>query len=166
MKYTPKKKDVTIRAIYFILFVFSIFSMNIGKGYVKTIFYCLSILSLVASLYLLIRYEFYRYEYIITDKDDKYYFYINKYIGRRGAYVCYFSMDDAVEIKTKSEISKKELQKQYDKISFNSYCQNITITKDRTYLIFKDDDSYICLVLEMSGDIVNEINEYIKKKNG
>ena len=126
MKYSPKKQDILIRAIYFVLLALSVVFMNFGNGYIKTVFYCLSIADLVAALYLIIKYEMTKYEYLVINNNDKFFFCINKYIGRRGGYVCYFPMEDACELLKKWDTSKKLLKEKYKNITFYSYCQNIT----------------------------------------
>lgn len=154
MQYTHKKRLGLIRAIYFTLFILSFVAMNFGEGFVKTSLTVLSILSIVASVYLFARFEMTTFTYIIKENGTDFDFYVHKAVGRRGDYVCYYYMSDVCETVPYSKEALDELNKKYSPKGtygfYHGYKGN-----DKYIVAFKNTDYYDLIILEMNEEFLS-----------
>lgn len=163
MKYSPKKADLKARILYASLFVISVFCIMIDfPTGIKPILSSIGLISLVASLYLFIRFEFTSYEYILIERNGTLDFYVNKITGKRSSYVCYFPLTDACKITSYSKEEKQELIKQYKGVTFFKYNQNI-FAGERYVLIFNDGSKFVAIIFEPDKDFVFHVQNEITR---
>ncbi len=151
MQYTHKRKNLVVRIVYICLIACGFVSYNLGEGALGSLLTALSLVSIVAGIYLFIRYEMTAYTYIINTKDKDYDFFVNKSTGRRGNYVCYYYMSDAVKVVKYSKQARADLKKEYKSIGYYSFCNNF-MNNDKYIVVFKNTDYYDLIVLEMDED--------------
>lgn len=156
MNYTPKHKDITMRAIYAFLLLFAMVISNTGTGLTRTLLLSASIVMLVMGAYLFLRYELTTFSYIILDTDSGKEFFIDKAVGKRNGYVCFYPLKDAVELLTYTDKTKKELKEKYSKIYIYNYCHN-RFKAERQILVFKNDGYYDAVIIEL-----NEYRDYVQ----
>ena len=125
MKYTPKHSDNFMRAIYGSLLVAAFILMSFGTGYVRAILMSLSVICLGAGMYLFIKHEITTYSYIVMENENRLDFYVDKTTGKRGAYVCYYPLCDALAIEKYEKGIRKKLEQKYGKTFVYRYCHNI-----------------------------------------
>ena len=148
MKYTPERTDKRIRAIYCILFAMAILGIFIEvKGIYATIIQCVAIMILTASLAIFIKYESITYVYSLVDRNGILDFYVDKYTGKRGGYVCYFPLTDCVNLKEFNKKTKKELREEYKRIYFFNYSKNV-FTGKKYVVVFENKDEYHAVIFE------------------
>lgn len=164
MKYSPKKTDLKIRIIYGALFVLAVFCMlfNFDPS-IKVYFSSVGLLSLVSSLYLFIKLEFTTYEYILIERNDTLDFYVNKIVGRRGNYVCYFPLSDALELCEYTSESKARLKEQYKNPLIYKYNQNVLCGK-RYALVFENDNLPCVIVIEPNDELISHIEKELSRQ--
>ena len=135
MKYSPKKFDTAIRAIYSIALISSFVIMMIpAKGALSSVLSSVALLLLGVSLMLFIKYDATKYEYILLERNGTFDFYVNKINGRRGAYVCYFPISDCVAHGEFGDTTRTELNAKYNSCSFSKYVQNFLSGKKYTVM--------------------------------
>ncbi len=146
MKFSPKHDDNIMRAIYGALVVFSVAFSNIGSGLTHTIFMCLTVVCLCTGLFLFMRHEMTTYTYIAMENDGGLDFYVDKAMGKRSSYVCYYPLKDCVALEKYEKGTKKELCKRLGKTFFYRYSHNV-FTKDKYIIVFQNEghcDAVIC----------------------
>ena len=158
MKYTPKHTDNLLRAIYGSLIVASFVLMGFGTGLVRTILMSLSVVFLAVGLFLFIRHEITTYSYIVMENGERLDFYVDKLTGKRGAYVCYYPMTDALTIEKYEKGIRKKLEQKYGKTFVYRYCHNIFCGEK--YLVVFQNNGYCDAVL---CQLEASHAEYIKK---
>ena len=165
MKYIPKRIDLKTRIIYGLLFVLAVFCMIFNApDSMKVYFSSVGLLALVASLYVFIKFEFTTYEYILIERNGTYDFYINKITGRRGSYVCYFPLTDAMEIVKYSSEMKNSLKEKYKNPLIYKYSQNI-LCGDKYALVFENDNLPCVVIAELNDEFVKIIEDEIARKS-
>ncbi len=161
MHYTHKKNNLVVRIIYLCLIVLGFVTYNMGEGVFKTLLSTLSIVSIVTGLYLLIKYEMTVYTYVINEKDKDYDFFVNKTTGRRGNYVCYYYVSDAVKVVKYSKEARNELKNEFSTIGgYYSFCHNFLNT-DKYIVVFKNTNYYDLIVLEMDEKFLSDFKNYM-----
>lgn len=158
MKYSPKRTDNAIRAIYAALLIMTVLFAGTGSGVTKAILSSLALIFLTASLYLFIRYDMTSYTYMLSEKNGGYDFYIDKYVGKRGGYVCFYPISDSVMFEKYEQGMKKSLREKYGNIRFYNYSQNI-IKADKSIIVFANTGYYDAVIFEPDS----QFSEMIKK---
>lgn len=158
MKYSPKRTDNAIRAIYAILLIMTVLFAGTGSGITKAILSSLALIFLTSSLYLFIRYDMTSYTYILSEKDGGYDFYIDKYVGKRGGYVCFYPISDSVMFEKYEKGMKKSLRNKYGNIHFYNYSQNI-IKSDKSIIVFSNTDYFDAVIFEPDSDFSDMIRK-------
>ncbi|MBQ8392934.1 MAG: hypothetical protein IJX51_04090 [Clostridia bacterium] len=163
MKYTPPRTDKKIRAVYCTLFMLAILGMVIKVGgFYTTALQCSAVIMLTACLAIFIKYELITYTYILAERNNTLDFYVDKQTGKRGAYVCYFPLTDAVRLEKLDKNSKSRLRKEYKGISFYKFTKNI-FTGDKYILVFQNGQGYDAVIFEPDKHFVELINNEMDK---
>ncbi len=148
MKYTPNRTDKKMRAIYCILFAIAVLGIFIEvNGIYATLIQCASIIILTASLAIFIKYETITYVYSLMDRNDILDFYVNKYTGKRGGYVCYFPLTDCRLLEKYDKDTKKKLKNEYKRIFFFNYSKNV-YTGTKYVAVFENKDEFDAIIFE------------------
>ena len=159
MKYTPPRNDRKIRGIYCCLFMVAIIGLLIPYGgIVTTVIQCSAFLFLTASVFLLIKYELYTYTYILSERNGTLDFYINKVSGKRGSYVCYFPLTDAVYFEKLEKGYAENLRRTYESIAFYKYNKNI-FTGEKYIIIFENGSRYDAVIFEPGNEFADAIRK-------
>ena len=158
MNFTPKRKNSTVRAIYLGLLALGLISIVIsGQSNSRRIaFICISMVSLVGGVYLMMRYELTTYSYILNAKENDFEFFVNKATGKRGSYVCFYMISDVVAFMSYEKDTKDELVRKYQNISFYTYTNNVSCKTN--VLIFANTGHYDAVIMESD----EAYDEYIK----
>ena len=166
MKYTPPRTDKKFRAIYCTLLLCSVLCMGIRvEGILMPILSSIGLITLTAAVAMFIKYESITFVYVILERESVYDFYVDKYTGKRGAYVCYYPMCDAVKIVKVDSDTKSELIKKYGKISFYNYNKNM-FTGEKYIIVFaRDDGGYDAIKFEPDGAMLSLMNKLISSEN-
>lgn len=164
MKFTPKHKDATLRLLYFGLFILSVvfMSMRVSDGGFKRIAYiCISLITLVSALYLLMRYELTTFTYILNPNGNNYDFFVNKAVGKRGSYVCSYRVSDIIEVMPYEKNTKEQLKKENKEILIFDYTHNLFKSKKQV-ILFANEQSMQAVVVELGEEmyafLLNVIN--------
>lgn len=148
MNYTPKHKDGIVRALYCGLIALAFILMLVrAEGTQRTVFTCVAMGTLVAGVFLLMRYELTTYSYILSAKENDFDFFVNKSSGKRGSYVCYYLMSDVIKIVPYEKDTKGKLEREYQKILFFNYTNNLFGAKKHV-IIFNNKGKYEGVIIE------------------
>ena len=152
MNYTPKHSDKATRALYIGLFLLGVITMFLkGEGTVGTVFLCISMVSLVTSVYFVVRYELTTYSYIANENEKGHEFIVNKSVGKRGSYVCYYMISDVIKIESYSSETKENLKKDYPNIYFYNYTHTL-FEKNKQIILFKNSAHYDAVIVELDEE--------------
>ena len=162
MNYSPKHNDTKIRAIYGGLVILSFVFMSVGTGVVGAVCKAAAILCLALGLYLCIRHDLTTFSYIVMDKGNRLDFYVDRAVGKRGSYVCYYSLDDVACIEDYKKGTKKEIEEKYGKVFFYNYCHN-RFTGIRQVIVFENTGYYDAVIVELSQECVDYLKSNIKQ---
>ena len=158
MNFSPKHRDNTVRALYFGLFLLGFITMVLKKdGTMGVVFTCISLVALVTALFLLVRYELTTYSYIMNAKEDDFEFFVDKAVGKRGNYVCYYMISDVVFYEKYNNEKKEALKKDFPNIFFYNYTHNLFSDKKQV-IIFKNSSHYDAVII----DVDEAYDTYIK----
>ena len=116
MNYSPKHSDTKMRLIYGALIVIGLALASVGAGAVKAVLSSVSLICIALGLYLFIRYDLTTYTYIVMENEGRQDFYIDRAVGKRGSYVCYYPLCDLVLAEAYEKDTKKKLYEKYNKI--------------------------------------------------
>ena len=164
MTYSPVHNDKSLRTIYITMFFASVASMvvnGIRKDSYSWLYISLAMLCLVGFMFLLISFELTTYSYVLNAKERSYDFFVDRTVGRRNGYICYYPLDDLVYITKKDELAKEKLKEKYGKIQFNRYIHNL-FTKDGYILVFKNKSYYDAIIIEANDTYLAFLNNAIK----
>lgn len=161
MNYSPKHDDTKIRAIYGALIVLGLAFTAVGTGLIKTVFTALSLAFIATGLYLFIRHDLTSYSYIVMENEGRLDFYVDRVVGKRGAYVCYYPLCDAVSLQTYERGTKKALGEKYGKVFVYNYCHN-RFCKERHIIVFKNDGYYDAVICQLDPQSVGYLNKCIE----
>lgn len=161
MKFSPSHRDLVIRSIYGALVVGAFVMMGIGTGVVRTVLLSVSLVSLAAGLYLFIRYELTTYTYIVMENGKRLDFYVDKAVGKRGAYVCYFPLSDAKEFCKYTKGVKKEISQKHGKTFFYKYYHN-AFSAERYVMVFQNDGYCDAVIMELDRASVEYLSGAMK----
>lgn len=152
MQYSHKRMNGIVRIVYLCLIACGIVSFNLGEGIMKTVMSSLSIVSLVAGLYLFLRSEMTTFSLVIKERETDFDFFVHKATGRRGNYVCYYYVSDIVKIVKHSKEAVSQLTKEYKNVGYYSFCHNL-ISKDKYIILFRNTNYYDMVVVEMNDEM-------------
>ncbi|MBQ7225198.1 MAG: hypothetical protein IJX02_01195 [Clostridia bacterium] len=158
MKYTPKHSDIIMRTIYGGNIACALVMMMLGTGLVRTILLSFSVVLLAVGLFLFIRHDLTSFTYIVMENEKRLDFYVDRAVGKRGAYACYYPLSDAVLIEKYEKGTKKRLYSEYGKVFVYNYCHN-RFTKDKYIVMFRNDGYFDAVVIELDTGCY----EYLKK---
>ena len=154
MKYSPKRFDTGIRALYCIALISSFVLMMIpAKGATSSLLSSIALILLAVSLVLFIKYDATKYEYILIERNGTFDFYVNKISGRRGAYACYFPISDCLAHGEVTDTTRSELSAKYSGCTFSKYVQNFISCKGY-YALFENNGRYQCVIFEPNEEII------------
>ena len=156
MQYTHKKTSLgRARIIYISLMLLGIFLTSIKlENWARFAFTTIGIFALVGGAFFILKYELTEFSIVVNAKEDDVNFFINKTVGKRGNYDCYFKMSTCEEVLKLEKDSKKSLREKYSKIYFHTYCHNL-VSQDKHAIIFKNDDQYECIICELNDTMLS-----------
>ena len=158
MEFTPQHNDLRTRSIYGSLMVLSLAFMYVGTGILHAVLMSLSFIGLAVGLFMFIRSDLTSFSYIVRENGEGYDFYINKVTGKRGAYVCYYPLSDAVLLEEYKKGKKKELYEKYGKVFVYNYCHN-KLVGEKQILMFKNNGYYDAVIIELDKPHLARLNE-------
>lgn len=166
MKYSPKKYDNLIRAIYSICLILTVALMlfHPTKGALSSILSSVSLISLFVGMVLFIKYDCTSYEYILIERNSTLDFYVNRIVGKRGSYCVYFPVTDCIEIGLYDEGVRASIRAKYQNSRFSKYVQNFLTGKGFYYALFEGPEFYECVIFEADEAFINNMKEYLGKK--
>lgn len=162
MQYSHKKKSALYKFTYLtsICLGFVCAFINV-TGILASVFSVLSIALIMGGMFIFMKYDATTYTVVVNAKETDFDFFISKAVGKRGAYICYFLISDALEIvKYKSSTTKDELKYQYKGLLIHNYVHNFN-SKDRYAIIFKLDDKLDALVVELNEDALKQLEHFM-----
>ncbi|MBR2024255.1 MAG: hypothetical protein IKA02_00430 [Clostridia bacterium] len=163
MEYTHKKQHGIFRLIYIALLVIGFVLYPMGNGTsLKLMFTIASIVALVGGVYLLIKCEMITYTYFIKERKSDFDFFVNRAVGRRGNYVCYYYISDAIKVIKHTKEAVSEISKKYQGTGYYSFCHGL-FSKDQYIILFKLDGKYDMIVVEMNEEFKTYFENCVKK---
>lgn len=163
MNYSPQHNDVKMKGIYFSLIAIGL-SLNLaGSGVVKTILSSLSLILLSTGLFLFIKHGMTTYTYIAMENGNRIDFYINRTVGKRGAYVCYYPLSDLVAAEKYEKGIKSKVKEEHGKVFFYNYCHNL-FSKEKQILVFQNDGYCDAVIVELSQECFKYVQDAYKKE--
>lgn len=163
MKFSPNHNDNRMRMIYGGLVVCAFVGMCFGTGIVRTVLLSLSMVVLAVGIFLFIRCDMTTYTYIVMENEKRFDFYIDKSTGKRGAYVCYYPLSDAVCLEKYDRAKRNELKKKYGKVFIYNYCHN-KLVGEKYILVFKNDGYHDAVIIELDEGSLKYLNTAIEIK--
>lgn len=163
MTYTPKHNDRSLRTIYIVLFFASVVAIiinGIRQDKYGWLYISVAMLCLVGFLFMLISFELTTYSYILNANQKGYDFFVDRAVGKRGGYICFYPLSDLVYLTKKEENTKEKLTEKYKKIQFNRYVHNI-FTKNAYVLVFKNTNYYDAVIIEANDTYLSFLNKAI-----
>ncbi len=163
MQYTHKKSSALVRFLFLTLIGLGFIIAFIPfTGLIRSIMSTVAILCILGGMMIFMKYEATVYSVVINARETDFDFFINKSIGKRGSYICYFYISDALKVvKYDGADSKDEISKEYNGIVFHSYVHNLK-SRDRYAIIFKLDGRYDALVVELNNEALSRLNDFIE----
>ena len=166
MNYSPKHTDTAMRVIYGAFITVGFIMYMLGSVNVKLVFTCLSLAFIGTGLYLFIRYDLTTFSYIAMENENRIDFYVDRAVGRRCAYVCYYPLCDLVSIEKYEKGTKKKLNAQYGRTYVFKYFHNC-FAKDKYVIVFKNQgyhDAIACELDNVSYEYLKSASEKEKSK--
>ena len=158
MNYSPKHNDIKMRAVYGFLIVLGLALNFVGTGLVKTVASALSLILLAVGLYFFVKHDMTTYTYILMENEGRVDFYIDRVVGKRGAYVCYYPLSDTVLAEKYEKGTRDKVNREYGKVFIYNYTHN-RFCGDKQILVFKNEGYYDAVIVELS----RECFDYIQK---
>ena len=162
MTYTHKKNHGIIRIIYILLLVLGFVLYPMDFQGMKLVFTLSSFACLVAGIYLLIKSEMITYTYVIKEKKTDFDFFVNRAMGRRGNYVCYYYISDAIKVVKYSKEVVSDFTKKYKNIGYYNFCHGI-LSKDKYIILFKLENEYNMILVEMNDEFKSYFEDCMAK---
>ena len=135
MTYTHKKHAGIIRVIYLALLVIGFVLYPLQIGDMKLFFNLSSFVCLALGVYLLIKCEMITFTYIIKEKGSDFEFFVNRAMGRRGNYVCYYYVSDIIRIEKHTKEIVSEISKKHPGTGYYNFSHGI-FSKDKYIILF------------------------------
>lgn len=162
MQYSHKKISGKSRIIYISLMLLGFFLTSVKlEGWSKVIFATIGVFALVAGLFFIVRYELTEFSIVVNAKERDFDFFINKVVGKRGSYDCYFHLSDGEDIIKLEKSTKKELKEKYTKVFFHNYSHNLS-SPDRYVILFKNDDQHEGVICELNDTMLTYLKNSIE----
>lgn len=164
MTYSPKHNDKSLRTIYMTMFFASVVAIMINgirNDKFNWLYISIAMLCLVGFLFLLISFELTTYSYVLNAKKQSFDFFVDRAVGKRNGYICYYPLADLVYLVKKEESTKERLSEHYKKIRFNRYVHNI-FSKECYVLVFKNSSYYDAIIIEANESYLAYLNNAIK----
>ena len=162
MQYSHKKISGKSRIIYISLMLLGFFLTSVKlEGWSRVIFATIGVFALVTGLFFIVRYELTEFSIVVNAKENDFDFFINKVVGKRGAYDCYFRLSDAEDIVKLEKSTKKELKEKYTKVFFHNYSHNLS-SPDRYVILFINDDQYEGVICELNDTMLTYLKNSIE----
>ena len=162
MQYSHKKNSALCKFIYLtsICLGFVCAFINV-TGILASVFSVLSIALIMGGMFIFMKYDATTYTVVVNAKETDFDFFISKAVGKRGAYICYFLISDALKIvKYNGSSTKEELKLEYNGILFHNYFHGFN-SKDRYALIFKLDDKLDALIIELNEEALKQLEHFM-----
>ncbi len=162
VEYTHKKHAGITRIIYLALIALGFILYPMEFEGMKLMFTLSSLVCLVAGIYLLIKCEMITYTYIVREKESDFEFFVNKAMGRRGNYVCYYYASDIIKIEKHTKEVVSEISKQHPGVGYYNFSHGI-FSRDKYIILFKLDGKYDMIIVEMNDEFKAYIEECMSK---
>ena len=163
MKFSPKHEGGAIRALYIGLFALALICMSLPfeNGTRRTAMILISMASLVGAMYLMMRFELTTFTYVLNPKENSYDFFVEKAVGKRGNYVCAYSVLDIVNVLPYEKNTREMLSKEYAGILFHNYSHNM-FSKKKQVIVIRSSPHYDALIVEMNEQFEAFLGEVIE----
>ena len=165
MKYSPRHEDTLMRAIYGVLVIAAFVMMSFGTGIVRAVLLSASVVCLGVGLYLFMRHDLTTYTYIVMENEGRLDFYVDKSTGKRGAYVCYYPLCDAIGVFPLEKGAKKELSAKHGKVFFYNYSHN-RFCQNKYVVLFQNDGYCDGVICQLDSGSVTYIERGISLSKG
>lgn len=162
MTYTHKKHAAIIRIIYFSLLILGFVLYPMDFQGMKIVFSLSSFVCLASGIYLLIKSEMITFTYVIKEKKTDFDFFVNRAMGRRGNYVCYYYISDAIKLVKYSKETVTELTQKYKNVGYYNFCHGI-LSKDKYIILFKLENEYNMILVEMNDEFKSYFENCMEK---
>jgi hypothetical protein len=162
MEYSHKKRAGIIRVIYLALIVIGFILYPLEFEGMKLIFTLSSFACLVSGVYLLIKCEMITFTYVIKEKETDFEFFVNKAMGRRGNYVCYYYISDIVKIEKHTKEVVSEISKKHPGTGYYDFSHGI-LSKDKYIILFQLEGKYDMIIVEMNDEFKSYIESCMSK---
>ena len=83
---------------------------------------------------------------------------MDKHTGKRGTYVCYFPVSDAVKLIKMEDNTKAELRKEFKSIYFYNYGKNV-FCGDKYIIVFENGDHHDAIIFEPDEKLIALIRD-------
>ena len=160
MNYAPPHNDTKMRTIYAILVAAGLALYFVGTGWVKAVLTALSLVFLATGLYLFIKHDLTTYTYILMENEGRQDFYVDRVVGKRGTYVCYYPLCDAVCLEEYKKGTRHILEEKYGKVFVYNYCHN-RFSGKKQVLVFENDGYYDAVIIELDEMSINVVKSYL-----
>lgn len=133
-------------------------------GIIKPILSGVGLILLALSIFFFVKYDATMLEYILLERNGTLDFYVNKIVGRRGAYVVYFPLTDCVEHGAFNKDTRSALLERHKGCRFSKYVQNFISAKELYYAVFEGKDGcFDVIVFEPSKEMIHLFESFAKK---
>ncbi len=166
MKYSPKKYDNMVRAIYGVCLIITVALLLFHPkgGMWSTILSSVALITLFTAMVLFIKYDCTSYEYILLERNGTLDFYVNRIVGKRGSYCVYFPVTDCIEMGLYDENVRANIRAKYQNSRFSKYTQNFLTGKNFYYALFEGPEFYECVIFEPDDAFIEFMKKYFGKK--
>ena len=154
MKYIPtqnKRPAIILSAICLLIALILVGLSALWGDFLTKALIILSILPLLASLYIISRYASYNYIYEITDQE----FIVSRINTSAQKTVCRLNFHHILSIQKQTKSSNKNMGKAYN------YCASI-LCKDAYIICYEIDGEYGNVIIEASEYFAKNLEKYIK----
>ena len=162
MEYSHKKRAGIVRVIYLALIIIGFVLYPIEFEGMKLIFTLSSFACLAFGVYLLIKCEMITFTYVIREKETDFEFFVNKAMGRRGNYVCYYYISDIVKIEKHTKEVVSEISKKHPGTGYYDFSHGI-FSKDKDVILFQLEGKYDMIIIEMNEEFKASIEDCMSK---
>ena len=162
MEYTHKKHLAVFRIIYLALIVSGFILYPLDYEGLRLLTTLSSFACLVAGLYLLIKCEMITFTYIIKEKGSDFEFFVNRAMGRRGNYVCYYYVSDIIRIEKHTKEIVNEISKKHPGTGYYNFSHGI-FSKDKYVILFELEGKYDMIIVEMNDEFKSYLEGCMSK---
>lgn len=162
MTYTHKKHAGIIRVIYLALLVIGFVLYPLQIGDMKLFFNLSSFVCLALGVYLLIKCEMITFTYIIKEKGSDFEFFVNRAMGRRGNYVCYYYVSDIIRIEKHTKEIVSEISKKHPGTGYYNFSHGV-FSKDKYIILFELEGKYDMIIVEMNDEFKSYLENCMSK---